>query len=158
MTTVGRGAKAVADGWKISDGAERGVVGGLGIFESAVAEDAEADAGGLGISAGAEAGADVLEFSDRAGGDAGAGADAVDIDEIFRYVGEPNRNDDLNGDLNEGFDAATRAFPTSRDDLILNEVNFSSSSHFSISSFDHAVRSLSFSMSANAFAIDILPS
>ena len=187
VMTADRGAEAVADGWKISDGAKKGAVGGLGIFEGAVrgaaggaVEDAVADAGGdadsLGISDGAKAGG--LEISEDAeagadgdvgagadgdvgagaDGDVGAGAGAVDTDGTFWYVGELGRNDGLNGDLDEGFDAVTRVFSASRNDLILNEVNFSSSSHFSISCLDHAVRSLSFSVSASVFAIEILPS
>ena len=88
MTTVRRGAEAVADDVKFSDGAERDAAGGLGISESAdkgaakgadggegkgAAEVAVAgagrDVGSLEISEDAEADAGGLEFSERAGRD-----------------------------------------------------------------------------------------
>ena len=96
------------------------------------AEGAEAGAGGLRISADAKADADVLEFSERAGG------------ENFR-------------NFNAAACAARSFFPSSIH-LIFGDVKCSSQSHFRISFLDHTVHFPSFSMSANALAIDILPS
>ena len=84
--------------------------------------------------------------SERA--DEGAETDADDLENFERADGKNFRN----------FNAAARVFEASRNDLILNEINFFWSSHFSISSLDHAVRFPSFNVSANAFAIEILPS
>ena len=173
-TTAGRNVETIVDDVKFSDGAEKGAVGNLKISENAVRDATESavenvvtnangnasywDCDDLRIFANVETSADVLKFSERVDENAGANANAVDIDETFRYVKELGRDDDLNDDLNEGFDAATRAFSASRNDLILNEVNFFSSSHFSISFLDHAVRFLLFSVFVNVFAIEILSS
>ena len=140
-------------------GARRGAgrsAGGLGIFEgveAGVGRDAEEIIGGLEISSSAVWDAETSERADE-GAEAAVGGLEI-FDGVNQGLGISERADGENFRNFIAAACAIRSFFSSSIHLIFGDVKCSSPSHFRISFFDHAVRSLFCSTLYNVAAIGV---